>query len=264
MTIGIAVMAKAPQPGRCKTRLTTLVSAAEAAMLGAAFLQDVMQNLAALACRSTIVPYLAFAPAGAEAAFDTLVPRGTRFLLADGSVPMPNGVTHFGRCLLHAIQGMLAQGHLAACVLNADSPNLPPKYLLAAEAALAAPGDRVVLGPAEDGGYYLLGVKQAHAALFADIEWSTSRVAAQTRARAAAAGLDVVELDPWYDVDEPATLIRLAAALRAEKGRLQTRSAPHTAACLARLKMLGGAAAQKASPRMRPVPRHAHPAGEAA
>ena len=207
---------------------------------------------------------LAYAPAGTEAAFDGLVPPGTRFLLADGSVPMPAGVELFGRSLLHAIQAMFAHGHLAACVLNADSPNLPQRYLLAAEAALAAPGDRVVLGPAEDGGYYLLGVKQAHAALFTNIDWSTDRVAAQTRARAAAAGLELVELEPWYDVDEPATLIRLAAALQAAKGKLQNRPAPHTAACLARLNLFGNAAPHLATPRRRPPIRSVQPAGEAA
>ena len=60
------------------------------------------------------------------------------------------------------------------------------------------PGDRVVLGPAEDGGYYLLGMRQAHASLFADIAWSTGTVARDTRLRAAALGLEMVELPVWY------------------------------------------------------------------
>jgi hypothetical protein len=79
--------------------------------------------------------------------------------------------------------------------------------------ALAAPGERVALGPAEDGGYYLIGMKTAHPTLFANIDWSTGAVADQTRDRARKAGLDLVELAPWYDVDDSASLHRLVAAL---------------------------------------------------
>jgi glycosyltransferase A (GT-A) superfamily protein (DUF2064 family) len=125
------------------------------------------------------------------------------------------------------VQGVLACGHGGACVLNADSPNLPTSRLMEAARILARDEDRVVLGPAEDGGYYLLGMKQAHAGLFAGIDWSTDRVADQTRARAAALGLPVIELLPWYDVDEPATLRRLLRELD-QPGRF---AAPHTAAC---------------------------------
>ena len=109
---------------------------------------------------------------------------------------------------------------------------------------LARDEDRVVLGPAEDGGYYLLGMKQAHAGLFADIDWSTDRVAAQTRARAAALGLPVIELLPWYDVDEPATLRRLLREL-GQPGRF---AAPHTASCVARLGLSADEAEHSAIP----------------
>ena len=84
-------------------------------------------------------------------------------------------------------------GFGAVCLLNSDSPTLPTALLVRAARALLAPGERVVLGPAEDGGYYLLGMKQPHAHLFADIAWSTDSVAAATRARAAALGLEVVD-----------------------------------------------------------------------
>jgi hypothetical protein len=106
---------------------------------------------------------------------------------------------------------MLAAGHEAAVVLNADSPTLPTELLVRTAAALAVPGERVVLGPADDGGYYLLGMKAAHAHLFADIAWSTDRVAETTRVRAAALGLEVVTLPVWYDVDDHAALERLLA-----------------------------------------------------
>ena len=90
-----------------------------------------------------------------------------------------------------------------------------------------------MLGPAEDGGYYLLGMKQPHAHLFADIAWSTSGVAAATRARAAALGLDVVTLPTWYDVDDAATLDRLVA------GADQGYAAPATNAWIERSGLRG-------------------------
>jgi len=233
MTVGIAVMAKAPCAGRSKTRLLPLLSAEQAAHLSAAFLRDVTINVATAAAGGTIVPYVAYAPAGAEAAFDGMLPTGTGLLLADGSVAAPDGVQGFGRCLLHAIQSMLARGHTAACVLNADSPTLPTRLLRAAAARLARPGDRVVMGPAEDGGYFLLGMQRAHASLFARIDWSTDRVAAQTRERAADAGLALDELESWYDVDDPETLFRLLRELRGA-GSPDAFPASHSAACLAR------------------------------
>jgi glycosyltransferase A (GT-A) superfamily protein (DUF2064 family) len=105
---------------------------------------------------------------------------------------------------------MFAAGHAAACVLSSDTPTLPTQFLVNAVSALLA-GDhrRVVLGACDDGGYYLLGMRVPHARLFADIAWSTSSVAATTRTRAAELGLDLVELPPWYDIDDAAALEQL-------------------------------------------------------
>ena len=111
----------------------------------------------------------------------------------------------------HAAQAMLVSGFGAACLLNSDSPTLPTALLIRAARVLLAPGERVVLGPADDGGYYLIGMKRPHAHLFADIAWSTGEVAAMTRARAAALGIELVALPNWYDVDDAATLARLVA-----------------------------------------------------
>ena len=131
---------------------------------------------------------IAYAPAGAEALFDGHLADGTGLVLADGSPLLPPRVQGFGRCLLHAIQAMLADGHGAACVLNSDSPTLPTALLVEAARLLLERPDRVVLGPAEDGGYYLLGMSAPHAHLFEDIAWSTDSVAEATRARARDAG----------------------------------------------------------------------------
>jgi hypothetical protein len=202
-------MAKAPRAGFSKTRLCPPLRPDQAAWLSAAFLRDITDNIAQAARQTPIAGFVAYAPEGQEALFDGHLAAGTGLLLADGSPLMPPDVRGFGRCLLHAILAMLAQGHGSAVVLNSDSPTLPTAVLVRTATALAAAGDRIVLGPADDGGYYLLGMKAAHAHLFADIAWSTESVAETTRTRAAQLGLEVVELPIWYDVDDEAALARL-------------------------------------------------------
>jgi rSAM/selenodomain-associated transferase 1 len=225
-------MAKAPRPGACKTRLTPMLTPEQAAELSGAFLRDVTANLCLAATHADIAPYVAYAPAGTQALFAPHVAPGTALVLADGVGDMPTRVTGFGRCLLHAIRGLFGAGHDSVCVLNADSPTLPTAILCRAAEWLARPGDHAVLGAAEDGGYYLLGVKRAHAALFADIDWSTAAVAAQTRERAASIGLELAELPPWYDVDDAASLRRLLDELHSDGPGF---AAPATKSCVARL-----------------------------
>ncbi|HUC63596.1 MAG TPA: TIGR04282 family arsenosugar biosynthesis glycosyltransferase [Alphaproteobacteria bacterium] len=236
-TCAIAVMAKAPRSGSVKTRLVPPLSFDEARALSAAFLRDTTENISSASRHAPIEGFVAYAPAGAEAAFEGALEPSTSLLLADGNVPTPPRVKGFGRCLLHAADTLLARGYGAACVLNSDSPTLPTSLLARAAQMLLMPGDRAVLGPAADGGYYLLGVKAAHGHLFEDVDWSTERVADQTRARAAELGLETVELAPWYDVDDRASLARLMAELSAANAiatanGMTPYAAPVTAQCL--------------------------------
>jgi hypothetical protein len=120
-------------------------------------------------------------------------------------------------------------------VLNSDSPTLPTALLLETAAALARPGDRAVLGPSSDGGYYLLGLKAAHRRMFEDIDWSTERVAEQTLQRARDIGLEVHTLPVWYDVDDADGLRRLNAELSGEDERRRDAHAPHYAVQTAKL-----------------------------
>jgi len=205
----IGVMAKAPRPGLAKTRLCPPLRAEQAAALSAAFLRDITENIALAARLTPISGYIAYAPAGQEALFDGHLAVGTGLVLADGAIDAPPGVQGFGKCLLHAIQAMLALGHGSAIVLNADGPTLPTSILARAARALAENPSQAVFGPAEDGGYYLLGMTEAHAHLFADIAWSSPSVADTTRRRAAELGLPMQELPAWYDVDDEASLRRL-------------------------------------------------------
>ena len=237
----IGVMAKTPQPGRSKTRLCPPLQPDQAAALSAAFLRDTTETIAAAARAAPIQAYAAYAPLGMEAALRPHLAPGTELVPADGAAPMPPGVDGFGRCLLHAVQGMLALGHTAACVLSSDTPTLPVHRLVQAATALLAPGaeGRAVLGACDDGGYYLLGVTAAHAALFTGIAWSTDSVAEATRDRARTLGLELLELEPWYDVDDAASLARLLAET-GDGGARWTRAA------LERMGLRGGLAVSAA------------------
>ncbi len=206
----IGVMAKAPRAGKSKTRLCPPLHPEQAASLSAAFLRDITENLALAGRLAPIDGLIAYAPKGYEALFDGIIAQGTGLLLADGTGDMPDSVQGFGRCLLHAMRDMQELGYGAMGVLNSDSPTLPTEYLIRAAHTLLAPGpQRVVLGPAEDGGYYFLGATQPHAHLFADIAWSTESVADATRKRVAELGLELIELPTWYDVDDRTALGRL-------------------------------------------------------
>lgn len=194
----IAVMAKASIPGRAKTRLIPPLTAEDAASLNTAFLRDVAANLVSASALANVAGFMAFAPARSAPFFRDILPSGINLI----ETVAPD----FGECLFHAATTLLDAGHGAVCLLNSDSPTLPTAYLVAAATILAVPGDRMVVGPSTDGGYYLLGLKQRHQRLFEDVDWSTERVAAQTLLRGRELGLEVHQLPSWYDVDDLAAL----------------------------------------------------------
>ncbi|HET9792466.1 MAG TPA: TIGR04282 family arsenosugar biosynthesis glycosyltransferase [Candidatus Angelobacter sp.] len=231
----LAVMAKAPRIGDVKTRLVPPLDPAQAAGLNICFLRDLTTLIADLvhsdpACQ--IDGFVAYTPVGSEEMFNGLLPNGFGLLAQRGR--------NLGERLSHAAHDFLNAGYGAMCLINSDSPTLPKSVLEEAVKALQLPGDRVVLGPADDGGYYLIGLKKAHPQLFADIEWSTEKVLAQTLERAAQVKLEVVLLPVWYDVDDGNSLERLCDELfGAQPAVLATTPcgyhAPHTRAYLTQL-----------------------------
>jgi uncharacterized protein len=224
---GIAVMAKASGAGRAKTRLCPPLSLEEAAAFNTAFLKDIADNLIAAAAQSSIAGSMAYGPPGSEAFFRAHLPAS----IALREVWYPN----LGTCLIETLKRLFAAGHKVACVLNSDSPTLPPSLLVEMAAVLAQPGDRAVLGPSADGGYYLLGLKTMHVRLFEDIAWSTEIVARQTLERAAEIGLAVHVLPEWYDVDDCRTIRALMEELlegHAYSAGLQSAPARHSLALL--------------------------------
>ncbi len=198
----LAVMAKAPRPGKVKTRLAPPLTLEQSAALNICFLRDTAANIAAIHGAQGV---LCYTPVGDEVAFDGLLPTVFQLIAQRGD--------GFGERLHLAATDILSCGFGAVCLIDSDSPTLPHSALQQAVAELARPGDRVVLGGSDDGGYYLIGLKQPHFAVFDRIAWSTGSVLRETRERAAEAGLELVELPLWYDVDDGATLGVLAKEL---------------------------------------------------
>lgn len=229
------MMLKLPQVGAVKTRLAPPLTPDEAAALSSCFLCDTAANIGAVAAddASRLDGVAVYTPAGAETALTGLLPERFRLL--------PQRGASLGDRLSNATQDLLMLGYEALCLINGDSPTLPAETLRSAVTSLSRPGDRVVLGPSEDGGYYLIGLKRAHHRLFEGIEWSTPKVLAQTLERAAEIGLEVELLPAWYDVDSTAELGSLCEELFSSNGARAAHSdlvaypAPHTRAYLARL-----------------------------
>lgn len=196
------IMARQPAPGAAKTRLCPPLSPEEAAALYACFLADVIDRVRATAGRvDGLVPGIAFTPPDAAPYFAAVAPG---FELA------PQVGATLGERLDGVLSGALARGYGQVAAINSDSPSLPATFLVAAFAALDDPGVDVVLGPCDDGGYYLIGWKRPHPALVREVAMSAADTLAQTLAVAGRAGLCVALLPPWYDVDSPADLARLA------------------------------------------------------
>lgn len=183
----LGLFAKLPRPGAVKTRLAAAVSSEWAARVAEAFLRDSLARLAALPVYRMVV----FAPAEAEAEFADLV-RG-KYELA----PQTSG--DLGQRMETFIAGQLAAGAYAVVLVGADSPTLPVEYVRQAFTALSRAD--VVLGPAQDGGYYLVGCGRQIPPIFHGIAWSSSGVLAQTIDRLQDSTWRLAVLPPWYDVD---------------------------------------------------------------
>lgn len=203
--IALAIMCKAPLSGASKTRLCPPLTPDEAARLSRAFIADVAAAIAAVPKEAGTKAIAVVTPADAQAAVAGLLPPGFAVMAQRGR--------DLSARLIHATADLLAEGFAGVCLINADSPTLPVSLLERAAEALRRPGERLVIGPAIDGGYTLIGLKRPRPEMFRDMAWSTSAVLAQTLARAAALGPPVTLLPTWYDVDDAASLGLLSLEL---------------------------------------------------
>jgi uncharacterized protein len=194
----VAIMAKAPQPGQVKTRLCPPLSHREAAQLYQCFLVDKIAQVNAL---SRAAPVVSYSPEESESLFKDLTPPHFRLI--------PQRGDDLGARLLFTFNQLFRQGYTQVVAIDSDTPTLPTAYLEQALTLIAARENDVVLGPTEDGGYYLIGLRQSRRELFEQMPWSTPQVFPETRRRSELAGLTVACTKSWYDVDTPEDLTRL-------------------------------------------------------
>lgn len=204
----LIIIAKEPQVGTTKTRLTPPLEPSQAAGLFEALLEDTIDLVSSI---EGIDLAVAVTPPESVGYFERKTPRGTIFI--------PVTCLDIGDCLKQVFEELFRRGYPKVLAFNSDGPSLPNAYIRQAIQLLDE--NDVVFGPSDDGGYYLVGLNEIHAELFRDIQWSTAQVMEQSLARAEAANLRVSLLPEWYDVDTADDLERLLGeVLRYPQDRL--------------------------------------------
>lgn len=196
------MFAKYWRAGEVKTRLGKTIGLPAAAAVHRQFVQAALRRFGSIGDQRV----LAYSPAGEASSFAEVTGDAWRL--------QPQATGNLGDRIAYYFAHELSGGAASALLIGSDSPNLPAEYLRQAFRQLQ--DCDVVIGPAEDGGYYLIGLNIPCEALFADIAWSTADVFAQTMARCQQLGLRTSTTPTWYDVDTQAELERLQADLSAD------------------------------------------------
>lgn len=217
----LIIVARRPLAGATKTRLCPPLDGETAAALYASFLRDTLDYARQLVA---VQPLIIFTPADASDYFAELAP--------DMPAQPQRGI-NLGERLDNALQDALMQPGSRAIAINSDSPDLPHAYISDAFALLARGAD-LVLGPAADGGYYLIGLRQPQPRLLREVQMSTPSVLEDTLVLARELQLRTELLPPWYDIDTYADLRRLWANL----SMADPATAPHTRAFLQQCRLL--------------------------
>lgn len=203
-TVAVAIVCKTPSAGLSKTRLSPPLSPDQCAALSGCFIRDLAATVTALSDDGDVTGVALYTPIGSQGDLSSYIPGN--FLM----VPQIEG--GFGERLRHGAAELLAKGHEGAILVNSDSPTLPKAILRQAVDAIRT-GDDVVLSPALDGGYTLIGLSRDHPRLFEDIPWSTSNVFRLTCERANELGLSLKVIPGWYDIDDASSLRQLIEEL---------------------------------------------------
>lgn len=226
----LVIFAKAPIAGQVKTRLCPPLTHDEAATLHGSFVLDMLERtkVAAAKLKLPIDRYLACAPSSGLVFFKIMEERQSVQLIDQAG-------NDLGARMRQAFAAMFEKGYSRVFIVGSDIPSLPLDHYKQALALLDT--HDVVLGPALDGGYYLIGLKQPRPELFADIAWSTDRVLATTQEKAASLGLKTALLPSWRDVDTIDDLLALmeASTLDAKKPKTEQDFSARTAGALQHL-----------------------------
>ncbi len=199
----LAIMTKVPRAGKVKTRLTPPLTSEEAAALNSCFLRDIATAITMVGHGAQGIA--CYTPVGAEESYRRILPDNFQLLVqCTGSLEDR---------MVQATNDLFSVGFGSVCLIASDSPTVPAAVFAEAARILSWPKDGVVLGPSNDGGYYLIGLKKAHHRMFAEIDWSTDRVLKQTMSRSVELKLPVHLLAASFDVDDRASLHRLCDEL---------------------------------------------------
>lgn len=195
MRKALAIMVKAPRIGTVKTRLVPPLSHEEAAALYRCFLKDIRPKLSSI---SGVDIFAAYTPEGSDGELRPLMPAGVCFLQQEGAC--------LGERMFNVFKELSLKGYGAVTIVGSDAPDLPTEYIEGAFKTLEDGGTDAVVGPAIDGGYYLVGLKNPVKALFEGMEWSTPAVMRRTIEKLEAYSLQYSLLPVWHDIDCPADL----------------------------------------------------------
>jgi len=209
LSTALVIFAKAPIPGHVKTRLSPPLTPDEAATLHGSFVLDTLERTKAAVGRLKLSMdrYLACAPSSSHVFFKIMEERqGVKLIDQVGD--------DLGARMHQAVEAMFSRGYRRTLLLGTDVPTVPLEHFKQALTLLDS--HELVLGPALDGGYYLIGMNRTIPELFTNMPWSTDQVLRLTQDRAAQLGLKTALLQPWRDVDTLADLEALVEACAAE------------------------------------------------
>jgi rSAM/selenodomain-associated transferase 1 len=193
MRPAIILFARAPVPGRVKTRLAALVGDDAAALLHDAFVRDMLEKTDALSAAGDLELHT-------DNATDAwLEVRVTRRVQVEGGLELK---------MFHALRAALGEGRTSAMIVGTDAPSVPLEHL---RDLLESSAD-VTFGPCEDGGYYAICCRKIHPDMFCGVRWSWPQTLVENEQAAARCGLTTARGRTWFDVDEPADLERLLAS----------------------------------------------------
>jgi rSAM/selenodomain-associated transferase 1 len=194
----LVVMAKKPEKGKVKTRLCPPLSQEQAMNLYQNFLLDKIEQVSKV---KNVLPTLAYAPESAEKFFREIVPKNFEL--------MPQNGLDLGERLTNVFEELFSDNFEQIVIIGSDSPTLPTSYIEKSFFLLNKKDIDVVLGPCDDGGYYLIGSKSFISSLFEEISWSTSKAYDETIKRIEISDLRLATSPVWYDVDSIDDLKRL-------------------------------------------------------
>jgi rSAM/selenodomain-associated transferase 1 len=219
----LGLFAKQPMAGFSKTRLGMALGDTAAAELSEAFARDVTERMQQVGDRR----WLVYSPATVEA-------RGWSSALAGSSYEVcPQSDGDLGERMEEFFATAFIDGATSAVLIGSDSPTLPAS--LVEQAFVRLQSHDAVLGPAHDGGYYLIGLNQIWLGLLRGVRWSTPQALADTLFRLRCAEFRVALLPAWTDVDTPADLNALRQQLRQQRSEHPQTPLSHTERCLQRL-----------------------------